>query len=87
MSDTNAATATTSFDVLKADIDRTYDVGRYVAIEGDQVIADADSIRELVDTLKAMGRNPSELQAVQAGIDYPKSAVILTSLAGSIGDE
>jgi hypothetical protein len=81
MADVNAQ-STTTFESLKAEIDRRYPHGRFVAIEGDQIVADADSVRNLVDKLAKMGKRPQQMQAVQAGVDYPKTAVILMAGTG-----
>jgi hypothetical protein len=64
---------------MKDQLTRTYGVGRFVAISKGQVIADADSIAQLRDQLIASGRNPAQVLVVQTGVDYPETAVILSS--------
>ncbi len=58
-------------------IKKTYPTGRFVAISGGQIIADAASFDELRSTLDRMGLKSPEVLIVQAGIDYLESAVIL----------
>ncbi len=65
------------YDDLKAEIDRRYPEGRFVAVESGRVVADADSHRALVQKLKSLGKSPKGLLIVEAGIDYPDAAVIL----------
>ena len=62
---------------LRDVINKTYPSGRFVAISGGQIIADAASFRELHSTLNGMGQDSADVLIVQAGIDYPESAVIL----------
>lgn len=82
MTNDNNVPTEEQFTSLKADIDRRFPPGRFVAIEDDQVVADAETVRKLVEKLTVMGKDPRQMQAVQAGVDYPKTAVIL---AGGIG--
>ena len=87
MGDENGNSAANEFESLKADIDRRFPQGRFVAVEDDRIFADAETLRKLVETLTAMGKNPQQMLVVQAGVDYPKSAVILTGSGGDLGDE
>jgi len=63
----------------KSDVDRQFPRGRFVALEDGRPVADADTHRALVETLQAQGKSPKDLLIIQAGIDYPKSAVIFFS--------
>jgi hypothetical protein len=65
------------YNALKADIDRRYPVGRFVAVDSGQVVADAESHRALVQKLQSLARSPRGLRIVEAGVDYPDAAVIL----------
>jgi hypothetical protein len=65
------------YESLKGEIDKRYPSGRFVAIQSGECIADAESHRELVRTLAALGQSPKDMLVVQAGVEYPKSAVIL----------
>ena len=62
---------------LKKKIDSQFPVGRLVAFQSGEVIADADTHRELVEKHGAMGRSPQNILILQAGIEYPESAIIL----------
>jgi hypothetical protein len=53
-----------------------YGKGRILAFSQGEVIADADSFREMQDLLKAMGKDSTRILLVQAGTDYPETAVI-----------
>ena len=87
MADENGNSATNRFESLKADIDRRFSQGRFVAVEDDRIFADAETLRKLVEKLTAMGKSPQQMLVVQAGVDYPKSAVILAGNGGHLCDE
>lgn len=61
---------------LKEQIARTYGKGRFVALSGGAVVADAERFDELRTLLRAKGEDPAKVLIVQAGADYPESAVI-----------
>jgi len=87
MTDDNGTRFDEQFTLLKADIDRRFPPGRFVAIEDDRVVADAETVRKLVEKLTVMGKDPRQMQAVQAGVDYPKTAVMLTDGIGQIAHD
>lgn len=62
----------------KREIDRRFPRGRFVAMEAGQVVADAENHRALVELLRTQGKSPRGLFIVQAGVDYPASAVIFS---------
>jgi hypothetical protein len=62
---------------LKPTIDQSYPPGRFVAIDGGQIVADAATLDELLAALTALGKDPKEGLAVQAGVEYPEFAWIL----------
>jgi hypothetical protein len=62
---------------LKDTIAKTYPKGRFVAIAGGQVVADAGGFRELHDLLKERGYHSPEVLVVEAGVDYPEFMWIL----------
>ncbi len=64
---------------LKRRIDTQFPVGRFVAFQSGEVIADADTHRELAEKLGAMGKSPHDMLILQAGVEYPESAIILLS--------
>ena len=65
-----------AFRQLRDFIQRTYPPGRFLAISGGQIIADAASFEELDAALYNMGRNSTEILVVQAGVEYPDNVVI-----------
>ena len=62
----------TAFRRLKPDIDRTYPVGRFVAIHHGKVVADAATFEELDDVLNASGLTSRSILVIQAGVEYPE---------------
>jgi hypothetical protein len=64
------------YEDQKQEIDRRFPSGRFVAVEGGVPVADAGSHRELVQKLQAQGKTPKDLLIVQAGVEYPSSAII-----------
>jgi hypothetical protein len=65
---------------LKDAIARTNKPGQFVAISGGQIIADADGFDELRAHLAAAGKDPTEVLVVQAGVEYPETAVIFCAV-------
>ena len=57
-------------------IQQTYPPGRFLAIAGQRIIADAESFTELDRLLHRMGHHSPEVLVVQAGVDYPESVTI-----------
>ena len=64
------------FEDAKREIDSRFPVGRFVAVEMGRVVADAESHRKLVEKLQGHGKSPKDMLIVQAGVEYPDSAVI-----------
>jgi len=64
------------FSAAKAAVDRQLPAGRFAAVEGGVIIAHAESHRQLVAQLREQGRSPKDLVILQAGAEYPASAVI-----------
>ena len=65
-----------AFRALKPTIDQTYPKGHFVAIDDEQIVADAATLDELLGRLEALGRDPKMGLAVQAGIEYPEYSII-----------
>lgn len=65
-----------AYRALKPEIDRRYPKGWFVALEGNQVVAEGATLDELLANLQALGKDPKNCLAVQAGVDYPEYAVI-----------
>lgn len=63
---------------LKETIARAYKPGRFVAIAGGQIVADADGFDELRSRLAAVGKDSAEVLVVQAGVEYPETAVLFS---------
>lgn len=63
----------------KEAIARTYEAGRFVAIAGGRIAADAPTFGELRSRLAALGKDSPNVLVVQAGVDYPESAVIFAT--------
>jgi hypothetical protein len=66
----------TAFRRLKGQIDGVYPVGRFVAIAGGQIVADAARFADLDSKLASMGNHSRDALVVQAGADYPDFAMI-----------
>jgi len=64
------------YDVARHDIDARFPAGQFVAVEDGQVVADAQSHRLLVEKLRSQGKSPNGMLVVQAGVQYPDSAII-----------
>lgn len=63
---------------MKDGLAQTYGVGRFVAISNGQVIAEAATFLELRDHLLSIGRDPAQVLIVQAGTEYPETAVLFS---------
>jgi hypothetical protein len=57
-------------------IQQNYPRGRFVAISGGKIVADAACFEDLDSLLQRMGLESSEVLVVQAGVEYPESVVI-----------
>jgi hypothetical protein len=68
--------AMNEYRTTKRQIDDQFPVGRFVAVEKGTIVADAESHRQLVERLIAQGKSPKDMLIVQAGVDYPKAAII-----------
>jgi hypothetical protein len=64
------------FADLQREVDRRFPTGRFVACETGVVIADDETHRQLVRKLESQGKSPKDLLIIQAGVEYPASAVI-----------
>jgi hypothetical protein len=61
---------------LSSFIQNTYPPGRFLAISGGKIIADAARFEELNSILRQMGNHSPEVLVVQAGVDYPEAVTI-----------
>jgi hypothetical protein len=64
---------------LRTEIDTTYPKGRFVALGGGKIIADAESIDAMLATLKALGWEPLKTMVVEAGDETPDYLEILSA--------
>ena len=74
---TNRELNQTAFRQLKPSIDRTYPYGRFVAIDGGQIVADSADIADLLRILTGRGSDTREVLVIQAGHEYPDYVDIL----------
>jgi hypothetical protein len=65
-----------AFRQLRSVIQQTYPPGRFLAIGGGKIIADAATFGELDSALQSQGQDSADVLVVQAGVEYPESAVI-----------
>jgi hypothetical protein len=65
-----------AFRRLSRLINEVYPAGRFVAIADGQIIADAASFGELDSALRSLAHDSVDVLVVQAGVEYPESAVI-----------
>jgi len=65
-----------AFRTLKPTIDRRYPSGHFVAIDDEEIIADATDFESLVAAIRQRGKQPENVLVVQAGVEYPEEAVI-----------
>ena len=72
-----------AFRRLAGQITRSYPQGRFVAIAGGKIVADAASFNELDSSLRALGQDSPDVLVVQAGVEYPESAVIFSQVSQS----
>jgi hypothetical protein len=66
-----------AFQEAKADLNKRFPPGRFIAFDDGQIIADAASFDELTQTLAAIGKDRPDVFVVQAGVDYADEVVIL----------
>lgn len=64
------------YSAVQAEVDRRFPAGRFVAVQEQRVVADAPSHRLLVEQLQSQGLGPKDLLILQAGVEFPDSAVI-----------
>ncbi len=69
-----------AFRYMKAEIDRRFSPGHFLAFDEGNVVADTPTYDALTDALIAIGKNRPDVLVVQAGVDYPESAIILVAL-------
>lgn len=62
---------------LKDSLAKNYAKGQFIAIAGEEIVADAPRLGELRTMLEKSGKDPRQVLVVQAGVDHPESGVIL----------
>jgi hypothetical protein len=65
---------------IKPEIDDRFPPGRFVAIHRGAIVADAPEFDALAAAVDALGIDLRDSLVVQAGVDYPTSAVIFAGL-------
>jgi hypothetical protein len=65
-----------AFRQLKSFIQNQYPFGRYLAIAGGKIVADAGGFEELNAVLHNLGYDSADVLVVQGGIEYPESVTI-----------
>ena len=73
---TEESTNQAAYRRLRNSIDSGYPRGRFVAIAGGKIVADAERFGELDLMLDQMGFDSPEVLVIQAGVEYPESATI-----------
>jgi hypothetical protein len=66
----------TAYRQLSSLIEKNYPPGRFVAISGGKIIADAARFDELNSILHQIGNHSPEVLVVQAGVHYPETVTI-----------
>jgi hypothetical protein len=66
----------TALRQLLAEIDAKYPTGWFVAIGNDRAIAASADFDDLLDEVRAQGRNPRETLVVEAGAERPEYVTI-----------
>jgi hypothetical protein len=59
-------------------IQQSYPPGRFLAISGGQIVADAGRFEELNSLLHQKGLDSPDVLVVQAGTEYPETVTIFT---------
>jgi len=65
-----------AFRQLSSFMEKTYPPGRFLAISGGKIIADAARFEELNSILHQMGNHSPDVLVVQAGVHYPEMVTI-----------
>jgi hypothetical protein len=71
-----------AFEAVKYQLNNRYPLGRFVAFDDGQIVADAGSFDELSETLAAISKDRPDVFVVQAGTNYPDEVFILLSCHG-----
>jgi hypothetical protein len=66
-----------AFRRLEDTIRQTFPRGHFVGIAGGQIVANAPTFEKLRALLIAQGKDPVHTLIVQAGEEYPETAIIL----------
>jgi hypothetical protein len=68
---------------LRDSINQAYPSGQFLAISGGQIVADAGRFDELQAALEALGKDPAQVLIVQAGVEYPETAILFWAPAAT----
>jgi hypothetical protein len=72
-----------AFRQSKDVIARSYPPGRLVAICGGRIVADAAGFEDLTAKLALQGIDPQDALVVEAGADYPETAIVFAQEAAA----
>jgi hypothetical protein len=64
------------YERVKEELAATYPKGQFVGIAHGKVLADGANLDELIAKLRALGLDPRQVLAVQAGVEVPRHAII-----------
>lgn len=73
----NQAKNQAAYRQAKGELSDRYPLGRFVAFDDGQIVADAATFDELTEALAAIGKDRPDVFVVQAGADYPEEVFIL----------
>ncbi len=79
------ATASAAYAILKKSMDERYPYGRFVAIAGGKLVADAESIEQLEVALSAIGLTLDQVAIDQAGIEQKIEYLGWTTTSALLG--
>lgn len=72
-----------AYERVKGELAAAHPKGRFVGISHGTVVADGANLDDLIVKLRALGLDPRQVLAVQAGVDAPRHAIIFCSFAGA----
>jgi hypothetical protein len=64
------------YERLKGELAVKYPKGHFVGISRGKIVADGANLDELIAKLRALGLDPRQVLAVQAGVEVPRYAII-----------
>jgi len=68
-----------AYERMKAELAAKYPKGHFVGISQGKVVADGAKLDDLIARVRGLGLDPKQVLAVQAGVEIPQYAVILST--------